>query len=185
MFHLLVEKYPETLVTRDKWGDVPLLYAAWCNAPDETVRLLVESYKTHHPDHQFDWSGMVKTLCKAHEPLSSVQALVSIQRTGFPGQQCDLQLIALELAWADSKFIGGAAIEVFEVFRYLLSASVSVRLDSLSVERWGREIGDDIDRFPETKQLRAENASRLYAKVVHCMNQSRRPAQCWSWQCGR
>jgi len=39
-------------------------------------------------------------------------------------------------------------------------------LDSLNVKRWRGEIANDIDRFPETNKLRAENASRLYAKVA-------------------
>ena len=30
MYRLLIEKYPETLIMKDKWGDIPLLYAIWC-----------------------------------------------------------------------------------------------------------------------------------------------------------
>ena len=30
LYKLMVEKYPETLITKDKWGDIPLLYALWC-----------------------------------------------------------------------------------------------------------------------------------------------------------
>ena len=42
MIRLLIEKYPETLLMKDKWGDVPL-YALWCNAPAAVIDLLVES----------------------------------------------------------------------------------------------------------------------------------------------
>ena len=40
---LLIEKYPESLVVKDKWGEVPLLYALWSNACPEMVQLLVDN----------------------------------------------------------------------------------------------------------------------------------------------
>ena len=33
MYELIVHKYPENLVTRDRWGDFPLLYALWFRLP--------------------------------------------------------------------------------------------------------------------------------------------------------
>ena len=62
MFRLLVDKYPGTLIMKDKWGDIPLLYALWCNAPADIMSFLVESYKSIYPEYVFDWAGMVTTL---------------------------------------------------------------------------------------------------------------------------
>ena len=57
IYRLLIGKYPEALVMKDKWGDAPLLYAFWCDTPDEVIGFLVDSYKTKHPDYEFDWRG--------------------------------------------------------------------------------------------------------------------------------
>ena len=71
MYRLLIEKYPETLIMKDKWEDIPLFYALWCNAPTDIIQLLVESYKSFYPEHVFDWGGMILTLAKRNLPLSN------------------------------------------------------------------------------------------------------------------
>jgi len=55
IYQLLIDKYPETLIMEDKWGDIPLLYAIWCNASKDVIDLLVKSYKTYHPEYEFDY----------------------------------------------------------------------------------------------------------------------------------
>ena len=45
VYKLLIEKYPNNLITEDGWGDIPLLYALWGNAPNEIVQFLVQSQK--------------------------------------------------------------------------------------------------------------------------------------------
>ena len=55
VYQLLIDKYPETLIMEDKWGDIPLMYAIWCNAPSGIIDLLVKSYTIHHPEYEFDY----------------------------------------------------------------------------------------------------------------------------------
>ena len=55
VYQLLIDKYPETLIMEDKWGDIPLMYAIWCNAPKDVIDLLVKSYNIHHPEYEFDY----------------------------------------------------------------------------------------------------------------------------------
>jgi len=55
VYQLLIDKYPETLIMNDKWGDIPLMYAIWCNAPKVVIDLLVKSYNIHHPEYEFDY----------------------------------------------------------------------------------------------------------------------------------
>jgi len=35
VYHLIIEEYPTNLITEDKWGAIPLLYAFWGAAPAE------------------------------------------------------------------------------------------------------------------------------------------------------
>jgi len=55
VYQLLIDKYPETLIMEDKWGDIPLMYAIWCNASKDVIDLFVESYNIHHPEYEFDY----------------------------------------------------------------------------------------------------------------------------------
>ena len=62
LYKVLVNKYPETLVTEDRFGALPLLYAVWGQAPNEVVQFLVESYKTIHPNYQLDWTDIARRI---------------------------------------------------------------------------------------------------------------------------
>jgi len=35
LYQVMIEKYPENLIVEDAWGDVPLLYAVWGDAPSD------------------------------------------------------------------------------------------------------------------------------------------------------
>ena len=64
LYQVLIEKYPEGLITEDRFGALPLLYLLWgrklvwtrdapglpCELADEIVELLVESYKSITPN---------------------------------------------------------------------------------------------------------------------------------------
>ena len=62
----MVIKYPNNLIIEDAWGATPLLYAIWGDAPSEIVELLVKSYQSLYPNHEFDWNDMVITLGRAN-----------------------------------------------------------------------------------------------------------------------
>jgi hypothetical protein len=44
LYRVIVEKYPTNLITEDRWGALPLLYAIWGDAPAEIIEFLLESY---------------------------------------------------------------------------------------------------------------------------------------------
>lgn len=144
-------------MAKDKWGDIPLFYALWCNAPTDCVNFLVESYKLYHPDYGFDWAGMINSLCKKRVPLGSVQNVVNV-KMNFPDQRqrCDMQGIVTELARSDSKWLHwvhhSTPPTLVGVFRYLLQCSVSRRVDLLDVERWRTEIQKDINNFSDSRE---------------------------------
>jgi len=69
LYKVLVTKYPETLITEDKWGSLPLVYAVLRNAPtkkapSEIVQFLVDSYKSLYPNRQFNWNELVLNLAR-------------------------------------------------------------------------------------------------------------------------
>ena len=53
---MIVEKYPANLITEDRWGALPLLYAFWGAAPSEIIHFLLESYQLLYPGHVFNWT---------------------------------------------------------------------------------------------------------------------------------
>jgi hypothetical protein len=46
LYSIIVENYPTTLITEDRWGALPLLYAFWGAAPSEIIQFLLESYQS-------------------------------------------------------------------------------------------------------------------------------------------
>jgi len=161
MYRILIEKYPETLIMKDKWGDIPLFYAIWCNAPAEVIDLLVESYTKLHPDYEFDWSGMIQTLSKRYARLLIIQKLISTLQNSFPHQECDLQQVVTELA---SLVVFNNQITDIETFRYLLRASITERLDSLAVGKWRVELENDIHGIREVIG-RKEDTRAIYHRL--------------------
>ena len=161
MYRLLINKYPETLMIKDKWGDIPLLYALWVNAPLEVIDLLVESYKSLHPDFEFDWSGMILTLAKRYVPLANIQRLVNTQQNSFPHQEYDMQQVVMELA---------SSVKVIETLRYPLRISITERLDSLDISKWNIDLENCIKLLPDDDETndrdREEETQAVYNRLA-------------------
>ena len=163
----MVEKYPETLITKDKWGDIPLLYALWCNAPADIIQLLVESYKANHSGYEFDWIGMFMTLAKGRADLANVQKLVIMQQDNFPDQHYNMETVVMNLAAQDNNQYQFHLRTPHETFRYLLKVGIAKRLDSLNIRRCREELEDGINEFPEYPLSKKEERARgLYSKLA-------------------
>jgi hypothetical protein len=54
VYRVIVDKYPTNLITEDRWGALPLLYAFWGAAPAEIIQFLLESYRSLYPDYIFN-----------------------------------------------------------------------------------------------------------------------------------
>ncbi|KAL7547120.1 hypothetical protein ACHAWF_010436 [Thalassiosira exigua] len=83
MYQLLIEFYPEHLVSEDHWGDIPLLYAIWGRAPQKIVDLLAKSMKTHHPNYKVNWMQMIETLCLSMAPTACLEYLIETSLNAF------------------------------------------------------------------------------------------------------
>jgi hypothetical protein len=51
LYRLIVENYPTNLITEDRWGALPLLYAFWGAAPAAIIQFLLNSYKYSKRKH--------------------------------------------------------------------------------------------------------------------------------------
>ena len=158
MYELIVQKYPENLVTRDRWGDVPLLYAFWCYAPDEIVRFLVESYKTLYPGYTFDWESMIETLAKNNVPNSRILTLIETHQQNYADQECNLQDVVARLVNHPPPTI--------EIVRFLLREIVSRRIKASSVGRWRIDLMLAIEKITiYTWEIRTR---MLYSLIDQC-----------------
>ena len=139
MYQLLVEKYPETLVTKDLSGDIPLLYVFWCNDSKEIIAFLAESYKTKYPDYALRWEDMVLSLVM-YAPLPRIQILLNTRVRYFPDEKCNLIIAAIALAriidLERSRVRNQVDLMSKESVRFLLNASIEERANALNVRRW-------------------------------------------------
>ena len=163
LYQLLIEKCPDNLITRDSWGETPLLYAFWSLAPAEVLQLLSESHKRLFPNHAVNWVSMVETLSKAdaqtHQghkrsdrkfPLMCIQRLLEIQQASAPNQDNNWQEVLAKWAKEDAgklkKDMSHRYIST-DVFKCILNFDISKRLDSLGVEQWREKVESAIKRL--------------------------------------
>jgi hypothetical protein len=157
MYQLLVLKYPENLVTKDGWGDVPLLYAFWSNAPKNIVLFLVESYKQLYPMFVLEWEKMIHTLIVGGAPALSVQNLLDVHKSNFSGHELNLHRVVTHLLvkLAELKEKQNLCSSIVETFRVLLRVVVLDHIDSLGKGKWRCElmIAVNMIRFERTTEI--------------------------------
>jgi hypothetical protein len=81
LYRLVLDNYPANLITEDRWGALPLLYAFWGAAPDEIIQFLFESYQSLYPGYVFNWTMMVETMWRSDTANQSIENLSYFVRT--------------------------------------------------------------------------------------------------------
>jgi hypothetical protein len=133
LYQIMIEKYPESLIVEDAWGAVPLLYAVWGDTPNEIVELLVNSYQSLYPDHDFNWNGMLITLGQANAPEGVIQNLLDVKQTLSPEHNINWDQILGELVdRADPK-----------TFCFLTRCSIATRVNAIGVKHFRDAMVDD------------------------------------------
>jgi hypothetical protein len=143
LYQFIVDMYPNNLIVEDAWGALPLLYAIWGDAPCEVVQLLVNSYQSLYPDHEFDWEEMVITLGRANAPTSVFRNLlgINIQQILSPEYIINWDHILQELAtdrWATKYGIISPS-----TFRFLTRCSLATRINAIGVKYFRDAMVDD------------------------------------------
>jgi hypothetical protein len=82
IYRVIIENYPTNLITEDRWGALPLMYAFWGAAPAEIIQFLIESYQSLYPGYEFTWTIMVRTMGRCDTP----KECIDVKKTYFPEQ---------------------------------------------------------------------------------------------------
>ena len=161
LYKVLVEKYPENLITEDRWGALPLLYAVWGNAPSEIVQYLVESYQSIYPEYELDWTKMVKTLGRGNAPKEVIQKLLDVQKDSFPEQNIDWGRLIENAVSIDTRMRN-------ETFGYLVQFSLAPRIDAIGLKQWRDAIKHTTENCDETGvRQRRDFITEVTAKLAH------------------
>ena len=139
VYQLLLELYPENLITKDKWGALPILYAFWFGASTEILQLLIKSHKEMFPNHDLDWGGMATTMAKHNVSFVSIQTMLDVHKSHFQDNHVDWDKIIMGLApLNDVKK---------ETGRFLLRSVLTERLNSLGIGKRRDIMIDKVDSW--------------------------------------
>jgi hypothetical protein len=98
VYSVIVENYPANLITEDRWGALPLLYAFWGNAPAEIIEFLLESYQSLYPGYEFNWTMMVETMGRCDTPKERIENLLRVKQMLFPEQTINWEYYLISLS---------------------------------------------------------------------------------------
>jgi hypothetical protein len=141
VYRLIVKNYPTNLITEDRWGALPLLYAFWGAAPSEIIQFLLDSYKLLYPNHVFNWTMMVKTMGRCDTPKESIENLLCVKQMHFPDQPIDWEHLLDEFASPPHHSFG---VPFRERMQYLVMYGMSERVEALPFKVWRDHIIDMI-----------------------------------------
>ena len=116
IFQYMIEKYPNALLIKDHWGDIPLIYSLYAEASTKVIHFLFETHRLRWGTLPFDFSHAIETLAAKIESAEYVRDVILAQRVHFPSLAIDWQGIV-------HRFVG----PYINVFRELIEASVSSR----------------------------------------------------------
>jgi len=133
VYRLIIENYPTNLITRDRWGALPLLYAFWGTAPAEIIQFLLASYKSLYPDHALNWTMMVETMGRTDTPKERIENLLHVRRMHFPEQPIDWEYLLDEFA-VRSDLCFQSPFQ--ERMRFLFICGMSDRMEALPFKVW-------------------------------------------------
>jgi hypothetical protein len=148
VYRLIVQKYPSNLITEDRWGALPLLYAFWGTAPDEIVQFLLDSYQLYYPDHVFNWTNMVETMGRCDAQKENIENLLHVRQIHFPDQSINWEYLLDKFAQASGVSISEALFQ--ERMQFLLMSGLSLRVEALPFRVWR----DHIENMIQTADYR-------------------------------
>jgi hypothetical protein len=134
LYRVIVENYPANLVTEDRWGALPLLYAFWGAAPAEIIQFLLESYQSLYPGYEFNWTMMVATMGRTDTPNERIENLLHVQQIYFPEQPIDWEYLLDKFVKPSDVCFPGELFQ--EQIRFLFMCSMSERVEALAFKVW-------------------------------------------------
>ena len=133
LYRLIVQKYPTNLITEDRWGALPLLYAFWGAAPTEIIQFLLESYQSLYPSHVFNWTMMVETMGRTDTPKENIENLLHVKQMFFPEQSIDWEYLLDEFAVRSDLCFQSTFTNRMQ---FLFTWGMSSRVEALAFKVW-------------------------------------------------
>jgi hypothetical protein len=171
LYRVIVENYPTNLITKDRWGALPLLYAFWGAAPTEIMEFLLGSYQSLYPDHEFDWTMMVETMGRCDALKDSIENLLRVKQMHFPEQPLDWGYLLDE-------FASNVHISFQSTFKqrmqFLTMCGMSTNVESLPFKVWRDYITNAIYSVEFLWSDNKDNSvilRKIQAKIAHFENE--------------
>jgi hypothetical protein len=166
VYHVTVENYPTNLITEDRWGVLPLLYAFWGDAPAEILRFLIQSYQSLYPNYVFNWTLMVKTMGRCDTPKERIENLLHVRQLHFPEQPIDWGYLLEEFVYPSDLYKPGRPFQ--EQMQYLFICGFSAHVEALPFKVWR----DHITNMIQTSnfEFKGDNLVillRIQSKLAH------------------
>jgi hypothetical protein len=138
VYRTIIENYPTNLITEDKWGETPLLYAFWGGAPAEIIQFLLNRYQSLYPDHFIDWTMMVETMGRTDTPKERIENLLHVHQTLFPKRPIDWENLLGKFAEPSECSFPGRPF--CERMQFLFTCGMSDRVKTLAFTLWRNHI---------------------------------------------
>jgi hypothetical protein len=155
LYHVIVENYPTNLITEDRWGALPLLYAFWGAAPNEIIQFLLESYQTLHPGYEFNWTMMVETMGRCDTPKERIENLLHVRQMHFPDQSLDWEYLLA--VFASPLHIPFPRAPFQERMQFIFKCGLSDRVEALAFKVWR----DHITNMIQTSNFEYNNDNSI------------------------
>jgi hypothetical protein len=166
VYRIIVEKYPANLITEDRWGAPPLLYAFWGAAPAEIIEFLLNSYQCIYPGYVFNWTMMVETMGRCDTPKESIENLLHVKQLHFSEQPIDWEYLLDQFARPSQ--ISLAAAPNQERMKFLVMCGMSMRVEALAFKVWRDYIKNMVHSVEFKWGYGNQNiVRRIRAKVSH------------------
>jgi hypothetical protein len=166
LYRVIVDNYPTNLITEDRWGALPLLYAFWGAAPTEIIQFLLESYQSLYPGHVFNWTMMVETMGRTDTPMECIENLLRVKQMHFPDQTINWIYLLDKFALPSNYSLSGLPFQ--ERITYLIMCGISDSVEALAFKVWRDHITDMI--HTANFQYNMDNTDilrRIRARVAH------------------
>jgi hypothetical protein len=134
VYRLIVENYPTNLITEDRWGALPLLYAFWGAAPIEIIDFLLDRYQLLYPDHIFNWTLMVETMGRCDTPKECIENLLHVKKVHFPEQPIDWNYLLDKFARYSDFYMSAMLFQQY--MKFLVMCGMSSRVQALHFKVW-------------------------------------------------
>jgi hypothetical protein len=126
LYQCIITKFSDTILIKDNWCKLPIMYALYGEAPLEVIRYFLEEHCQRRDTVPFDFGEMILKLAKKQGTSADyMRGVIHAQRTHFRGLEVDWRQIVDESIECNIPLV---------MFQVLVEASVSAHSICMNVE---------------------------------------------------